>query len=259
MAVSWDDGAGRETGRPEIVQPDQDKEYRRLLFAAEVYHQFSPKLGAGIVLPYADVHLEDNAAGTEGDSSGLGDIRVYGLWSPWEDEEPNEFFDLANLTFIFGLTLPTATDVLPDLPVGRDGQLGGASLDVRLGATYWGNLSESWALFANLNLLLDTGADYTGYRNAPAFSGRVGIGFTPAKQVSMYASFRAMWSGPNHDSTGDVSNTGGTFLHVVPGIVVRPIPQLWFDAQGSFPVFHDVRGDQVLAGMTFTFGVTFTW
>lgn len=256
LSISSDDGAGRGNGEPVIVQPDQNKEYVRNIVAIEAYHQFSANFGAGIVLPYADLHLEDNANLTEGDSSGFGDARVYALWTPWADEEPNEFFDPGNLSFVVGLTLPTATDVFPDLPIGRDGQLGGASLDLRLGVTYWGNLSEEWAIFGTMNLQLDTGDDYLGYRNAPAWSWRIGGGWTPVKYVSVYATFRANYQDNNHDPAGDVPNTGGTFWYVAPSVVVRPIDELWIDFMAAFPVYHRVHGDQILPGTTWMVGVS---
>jgi len=263
-SLAWDDGPGKSSGEPSPVPPDADKEYRRLASSLEFYHQVSCKFGYGVVLPYLRVHVDDNPTGESGDRSGVGDIRGYLVWSPWAPEAAAmaPFLSLENIHFGLGVSLPTAYDRPASEPVGRDGQLGSGSIDLRFGVTYWGYITPNWCAFANTSIVLDTGYDVSGYRNSPSYSLRIGGGWLPIPEAQLYLSFRTNYSGKNlsePEPDGVDADSGGNFLYFAPGFVVKPLANVLIDFAVSLPLYHRVNGSQVLPGNTLSFGVSYKW
>ncbi|MEM9985753.1 MAG: hypothetical protein AAF804_11750 [Bacteroidota bacterium] len=54
-----------------------------------------------------------------------------------------------------------------------------------------------------------------------------------------------------------LSNTGGQFIHLVPGVVINPHPNISFRISGELPIFRYVDGTQLATSQKLTLGLFF--
>ena len=240
---------------------NDDKEIRTHFITADLQYMFDRSWGLQVEVPYVNRYFK-----TTGGKSGsdivsldwwaLGDIRVKGIYTGFSPD--------LSTGLTFGFKLPTG-DYTHNDPYGdidRDSEVGSGSTDLLLGGFHRQRLTLdgkwTWFTQAELDLPALTRDQYTPGTEVDAATGIYYSGFSihnlrisPVAQV--IGSERTRDTGSN--SAHPVAS-GYQRILLSPGIEFDAHP-LRFYADAEFPVYENVRGDQVVAPMLFKASLSF--
>ena len=224
---------------------NDDKEIRTHFVTAGLQYMFNRSWGIQAEVPYVYRTFKTGEPATFnwGD---LGDIRVKGIYTGFSPD--------LSTGVNFGFKLPTGNYTHDG--VDRDTQIGTGSTDLLLGGFHRGNLGRnnrrSWFAQAQLDLPMLTRDQYRPGLEVDAAAGIYYNGWTvhrmtitPVAQV--IASERTSDSGAN--SANPVAS-GYQRILLSPGIEFHMNPVSVY-ADVEFPVFENVRGNQLVAPALF--------
>jgi len=237
------------------AEDNDDKDIRSNFFVAGLQYMFSRNWGVEVTVPYTDRHFtttdEDSGDIVSFDHSNLGDIRIHGIYTGFSDD--------LSTGITFGVKLATGDYTYPNFD--RDTAIGTGSTDLLLGGFHRGNITRDgkWGYFAQVET--DTPVANHNYRPGFEADAAAGIQFngislgslgkiTPIGQV--------LYSHREHDkgSSADPANSGYDRLLLSPGLEYD-IGRVMLYGDAEFPVYQDMRGDQLVAPVLFKFIVSY--
>ena len=230
---------------------NDDKDIRSNFFVAGAQYMWSRAWGAEIQVPYTERHFTTDTGGGDIERfnhSTLGDIHVEGIYSGFSSDMSSGI--------TFGLKLPTGDYTASNFD--RDTQIGSGSTDLLLGGYHMGNLAGPVDWFANIqwDQPFLTRAGYRPGTEIDAAAGmyyntwRIGsVKIAPLAEV--IDSYRLGDRGP----AANRENTGYERILLAPGVELRVASwRLYGDVE--FPVYQNMKGDQLTSSEMFKFNIS---
>ncbi|MEO8444634.1 MAG: transporter [Gammaproteobacteria bacterium] len=224
----------------------------------------TPDLTIGLALPY--IERQDVRApefnGTEvellrdGDSKGLGDVKVYGLWRFYQDAATTR-----SVALIVGAGIPTGKDDEKTREGERfeaEFQPGSGSWDPFAGVAYtqgFGRLGFDASLGYTL---VNEGAQNTDLGDYLSYNASVAWALKPDASVrwNLVLELNGLHRDKQQSAGETNSNSGGDWLNLAPGITVAG--QHWGAyANLGFPLVNEPNGDQDKQDYRFLIGVRY--
>jgi hypothetical protein len=236
-------------------EENEDKDIRTHFVTAGVQYMFSRLWGVKLDVPYWDRHFTtaDEGSGdrVSFDHSAIGDIRLRGIYTGFSED--------LSTGITFGVKLPTGDFDNPHFD--RDTSIGTGSTDLLLGVFHRGNLSEdgAWGFFLQGQLDLPVLVqDYRPGVEADLAGGvqynRLSLGswgkLTPIAQIIGVHRER------DRGALADPANSGYGRILLSPGLEYD-LGRVMVYGDAEFPVYQDVRGDQLIAPVMFKLTVAY--
>jgi hypothetical protein len=223
---------------------NSDKELRTDFMTAGIEYMFNHDWGVMAEVPYWNRNFAtDNGNGVQTfQHAALGDVRLRGVYTGFSDD--------MTTGVEFGVKLPTGDFKYANFD--RDTEIGTGSTDLLLGGYHFGGLTDdnSWVWFGQVNLDLPF-ATQGGYRPGAEVNAAVGIYYNDltigddiklAPVLQLIVSHRASDSGP----AAHPEDSGYDRVLLAPGVEFDLDDWKLF-ANVAFPVYQDVRGNQLVA------------
>jgi len=234
---------------------NDDKEIRTHFVTADLQYMFDRSWGFEVEVPYWNRYFR-----TTGGASGhdivaldwwaLGDIRVKGIYTGFSPD--------LSTGLTFGFKLPTGdythNDGFDD--IDRDSEVGSGSTDILLGGFHRQNLTRdnkwTWFTQAELDLPVLTRDRYTPGTEVDAAAGIYYNGFS-IRTVEIVPVAQVIGSERTSDTGANAAHpvaSGYQRILLSPGIEFHMHPVSVY-ADAEFPVFENVRGNQLVAPVLF--------
>ncbi len=208
-------------------------------------------LTLGFTLPYLnrqdvrEPHAEDGEVEIEslGDSKGIGDLTVYGLWRFFADPGAD-----ANASVLFGIKTPTGKDDEYS-PEGerleQEFQPGSGSWDPFVGLAYSRGFGR-WGLDASTTYLFATeGSQDTDLGDLVTYN--LGLSYAlnqdAAVRWGLVLELNGLWRDKLEENGETERNSGGHWLNLAPGLTASGKHWTGF-ANVGFPIVNEPNGDQ---------------
>jgi hypothetical protein len=211
----------------------------------------SENLTLGLTLPWVerkDVRVPENTdAGAEisydGDSTGLGDLKVFGLWRFFREAATTSHAGL-----LFGLSMPTGKDNDTDLngeTFEQEFQTGSGSWDPFLGVAYTRGFGRIGLDLSATYTLVNEGSQSTDLGDYFAYNAGLAYALTPDAPLRWTAvlELNGLWRDKQVIGSETDPNSGGKWLELTPGITLSGKSWSTF-ANAGFPLVNDPNGDQ---------------
>jgi hypothetical protein len=234
---------------------NDDKELKTQTFTPGARYMFNRSWGAQAEIPVVSRTFDSAANGGAISWTGLGDIRLRGIYTGFSD-------DLSG-GLTFGVKLPTGSYNHTD-PAGgidRDSQIGSGSTDLLLGAFHRGDLAGSlnWNWFAQAQLELPV-LKQGGYRPGLETDVALGIYYEGLSlgraKISPVAQVIGTWHGRDNGAAANPDNSGYQRVLLAPGIEFRLHPvKIYADVE--LPVYENATGNQLVAPALFKVSVSY--
>lgn len=250
------------SGSREVLNPPapSDISWNRQVYSIEAYRQFTAQLGGGIVLPIYDQHIRNRTTGVVSDASGVGDMSLYVLWSPWETDEihPQEpFLSPKNFSLMAGLSIPTGDELQGEVPALHNYHLGSGSTEFKFSARYDGHVDPAFVLSAAATVTIDGGPDSTSFRYGKGYDFSAGVAWAPLSGLRLIGSLDTVFREKDNLSTVRLPDTGGTWLFGIVGAMFSPARHLWIEVSASLPIYWHVNGTQPVSNEIYSVGLRF--
>lgn len=259
--IEWDYADQNRNWHGTSSAPAADNDDKRLkthFFQAGVQYMFDDSWGTQVQVPFANRYFravdEDTGSVASTDWTSFGDARIKGLYTGFRPD--------LSLGVDFGVKLPTGD--YQHSGADRDTQIGTGSTDLLLGGYYRRPLSadESWKSFFQIEgdfpvLIKDdyrpgveidasAGVNYSGFS-----IGTVSV--VPVGQLLI--SCRSSDGGAN---SADPVASGYERVLVSPGVEIAFHPFMFY-ADVEFPIWQNMRGDQLVAPALFKVMLSYTF
>jgi hypothetical protein len=220
-------------------------------------YTFSANWSAGVQLPivsrsHSHIHNHHGAQLFEAwNFDEVGDARVVGRYRFAPESPESGAFGLQ-----FGLKLPTG-----DFKVENDNgdvaerslQPGSGTVDAIAGAFYSGRWGDKtmWFADATWSSALAERDDYK-----PGDRTGVNLGMTRrwAQRVALLLQLNGQWKGRDSGNQAEPENTGGTFVHLSPGLSLNLGEKTQLYSFVQLPLYQHVNGVQLVADWAFVAG-----
>ena len=235
-------------------EDNDDKKIASQSYTFGLQSMFNRRWGAQIEVPYLLRTLDTDENASSLDWSGLGDIRLRGIYTGFSEDMSS------GLTF--GIKLPTGsfrhTEALGD--IDRDTQIGSGSTDLLLGGFMRGSFSAkprwNWFTQAQVDAPVIT-QDH--YRPGPEVDAATGVyykGLTlGSARISPILQVIASVRGRDSGSASSHKDTGYERVLVSPGIEIHVAPvKIYLDAE--LPIYEHINGNQLVAPVLWKMGVS---
>jgi hypothetical protein len=242
--------------------PTADFTWHREVYSLEAYHQFSPKIGGGVVLPIYQQHLRNHASGIASDAEGIGDMSFYALWTPWETDAPappDSFFSARNVSIMLGMSIPTGDELEGEVPALHNYHLGSGSPEFKFSARDDGLLHPDVLLSGSTTMTVDGGPDSTGFRFGNGYDFSLGISWSAFSSVRFVASLDAVVREKDKLSSIRLPDTGGNWLFGILGVMFSPAKYWWVELSASIPMYWNVNGTQPVSNEVYSLGIRYTF
>jgi len=208
-------------------------------------------LTIGLTLPWVerqDVRApEDEGVGIEiareGDSKGLGDLKVFGLWRFFQEAATTSHAGL-----LFGISVPTGSD--DETEAGGDRfeqefQPGSGSWDPFLGVAYTRGFGRIGLDASVTYTLVNEGSQDTDLGDYLAYNAGLAYALTPDAPLRWNAvvELNGLWRDRQDVGSETLENSGGNWVELTPGITLSSTTWTAF-ANVGIPVVNDPNGDQ---------------
>jgi hypothetical protein len=205
----------------------------------------------GFTLPYVDrndvVEPEEEDGEIEisslGDSNGIGDLKVYGLWRFFGDDGAG-----ANASLLAGLSTPTGKDDAYS-PEGerleQEFQPGSGAWDPFAGVAYSQMFGRYGIDVSSTYTFVNEGAQDTNLGDLLTYNAAVSYALTPDASVGwgLVLELNGLWRDQLEQNGDTEPNSGGNWLSVAPGITITG--QHWGGFLNvGYPVINEPKGDQ---------------
>jgi hypothetical protein len=218
-------------------------------------------LTVGLTLPWVertDVHVpeatgEGVVVNQDGDSSGVGDMKVFGMWRFFEEAATT-----SNAGLLFGLSVPTGKDDVTDNQGERfeqEFQPGSGSWDPFLGVAYSRGFGRIGLDASVTYTLINEGAQNTDLGDYLSYNLGMAYAFTPDAQLRWNAvlELNGLWRDKQTIGPETDPNSGGNWVEVTPGVTLSGSSWGAF-ANFGIPIVNDPNGDQDKHGYRFMLG-----
>ena len=237
-----------------------DINWRRWVTAAEIYYQFTTKIGGGLAIPIYDQTIHNNVTGAETHGKGVGDTLFYAFWTPWEEDTcrvGNEFLAARNLSLMGGMSVPTGNELEGEIPALHNYHLGSGSVEFKFATRYDAHVTSSFRLFTELTMTVDGGPDTIGFRYGNGYGFQVGASYAPLSTFRIIASWDAVVREHDKLNTIELPDTGGSWWFAIVGLMYSPFKNFWIEPQVGIPIHWRVNGIQPVSEEVWTLGVRF--
>ena len=274
---AWSESGGRFDLRYEFIDQDQPRagtedvgvgqiarhhdEVRTINrnIIAGFDYTFDPNWGIGVQLPVVDrshSHIHNHAGGQIPEAwsfTEIGDARVVGRYRFTPVEAHAGAFGLQ-----FGVKLPTGkVDVANDDGdvAERSLQPGTGTTDAILGAFLSGPLGNRATWFADVNWQapLDERDEYKP-GNRVGFD--IGASYPWTRRVALQLQLNTLWKGRDSGANAEPEDTGGTFVHLSPGVSVALGDKTQLYGFVQVPLYQKVNGVQLTADWSIAAGLS---
>jgi hypothetical protein len=208
-------------------------------------------LTLGLTLPWVerqDVRApEQTELGIEllelGDSKGLGDLKVFGLWRFFQEAATTSHAGL-----LFGISTPTGKDDDLDAegePFEQEFQPGSGSWDPFLGLAYTRGFGRIGLDASITYTLVNEGSQDTDLGDYLAYNAGLAYALTPDAPLRWNAvlELNGLWRDKQEIGSETLANSGGSWLEVTPGITLSGTGWTAF-ANVGLPIVNDPNGIQ---------------
>ena len=248
-----------------IVTADPDADVHSVdkvnVVSLDFAYGLTADLTIGMTMPWVertDVRVpEDTGDGVEvardGDSSGLGDMKVFGMWRFFEDAATT-----SNAGLLFGLSVPTGKDDVTDNQGERfeeEFQPGSGSWDSFLGVAYSRGFGRIGLDASVTYALINEGAQNTDLGDYLSYNMGVAYALTPDAPLRWNAvlELNGLWRDKQTIGSETDPNAGGNWLEVTPGVTLNGRTWGAF-ANVGLPIVNEPNGDQDKHGYRFMLG-----
>ncbi len=224
------------------AENNDDKRIQTHFVTTGVQYLFNRSWGASLEIPYANRNFS-TAGNTPVNLSGLGDIRIKGLYTGLSED--------LSTGITLGLKVPSGSFTDQSDNVDRDTQIGSGSTDLLVGGYYRHNLLslQNWSWFGQveLDVPLATQDDYRPGTELDTAAGVYyhgwSIGRTTINPVA-----QAIFSERTSDGglAANPDNSGYQRLLLSPGLEFHLHPVTIY-ADVELPVYQNVTGNQLVA------------
>lgn len=222
-------------------------------------YTFDSNWGVGVQLPVVDrshEHIHNHAGGQEPEAwnmTEIGDVRVVGRYRFTPTDSHTGAFGLQ-----FGIKLPTGKiDVANDdgEEAERSLQPGSGTTDAIVGAFYSGPLGHraTWFADANWQAPLDARADY---KPGDRIGIDVGASYPLTGEIALQLQLNTLWKGRDSGANAEPEDTGGTFVHLSPGVSVALSGKTQLYGFVQVPLYQNVNGVQLTADWSVAAGLS---
>lgn len=222
-------------------------------------YTFDANWGAGVQVPavgrsHGHIHNHMGTPTPEAWSfTELGDVRVVGRYRFTPAEPQAGTFGLQ-----FGVKLPTGKiDVAnADGDVAeRSLQPGSGTTDAILGAFYSGPLGNRATWFADVNWQAPLG-ERDAYKPGTRAGFDIGASYPLGGQVALLLQLNTLWKDRDRGDNAEPEDTGGTFVHLSPGVSVALGRKTQLYGFVQVPVYQYVNGVQLVADWSVAAGLS---
>lgn len=274
---AWTESGGRFDLRYEFIDQDQPRTGAKDVSVGQIPrdhdevrtinrniiagfdYTFDPNWGFGVQLPVVDrshSHIHNDSGGQIPEAwhfTEIGDTRVVGRYRFTPLEAHAGAFG-----FQFGVKLPTGKfDVAnEDGDVAeRSLQPGSGTTDAILGAFFSGPLGNRATWFADVNWQapLDERDEYKPGSQA-GFD--IGASYPWTGRVALQLQLNAHWKGRDSGANAEPDDTGGTFVHLSPGVSVALGDKTQLYGFVQVPLYQRVNGVQLVADWSVAAGLS---
>jgi hypothetical protein len=264
LSNRWVERDTRRQGTSDVSNPDGEKSENfrsTLLLDYRLWRNFS----AALSVPYLRNKGSYNDPGTGArvthETSGLGDIALFGRYSIWKDRLVNPRREWLGL---LGLELPTGSttekdDAGANLPITE--QLGSDTTDVIVGTAFlWGIPHVTF--YGDATYKVNGSRAYT-FADSLAVNAGVDVPLVEGT-LGLLGEFNGEFSGkdesdlvgaPGRNPDGTVANTGGETIYFSPALRWSPAGTLSFTAGVQLPLHQNFRGTQLKNDVNYNFAV----
>ncbi|HEX4987070.1 MAG TPA: transporter [Burkholderiales bacterium] len=274
---TWTEPGGRFDLRYEFIDQDQPRTHTRNVGVGEIpeHHDevrtlnrnwiasfdytFDANWGVTATLPVVDRNHEHihNHHGVPIDETWdftrLGDARIVGRYAFTPEPHANGSFGVQ-----FGVKLPTGQyDV-----ANADGdvaermlQPGTGTTDGILGVFYSGRLAGGTGWFADASVIAPMD-EREGYRPGTRVAADVGASYAWTDRVSLLLQLNASWKDRDSGEEAEPEASGGTFVHLSPGVAFGLDPKTRLYAFVQLPLYQYVNGVQLVADWSVSAGLS---
>jgi hypothetical protein len=274
---AWTEAGGRFDLRYEFIDQDQPRSGTENVGVGEIprHHDevrtinrnyipgfdytFDAHWGVGVQLPVMDrshEHIHNHAGEQELESwsfTEIGDARVVGRYRFTPSESRAGAFGLQ-----FGIKLPTGKiDVAnADGEVAeRSLQPGSGTTDAILGVFYSGPLGHHATWFADANWQAPL-RQRDDYKPGDRFGVDIGASYPLAGRVALQLQLNTLWKGRDAGANAEPEDTGGTFVHLSPGVSVALGDKTQLYGFVQVPLYQNVNGVQLTAEWSVAAGLS---
>ena len=208
-------------------------------------------------IPFTDaIRREDGRS--DKTISGLGDISISAIYSPWIDEDSGR----RNLSFNAGLILPTGEP--RDNP--RTGlfapsvfQLGTGTTQFTVSTNYFGTLNDDWSYFSGANVTFPLYESSDNFFPAETYTFRAGVSRSITESFKAKLSLH-LFHGERDEFQGvEIGNTGSTVLSLTPALIYTINDDLSASASVAIPVYQRVNETALAVGPLWSLGLSFSF
>ncbi len=195
-------------------------------------------------------------------SNGIGDVILLAKYSLIS----LNFINQQELAVGIGAKAPTGKSEVKEngILVPADMQPGTGSWDGIL----WAYYSRANLLNIPMNLLVNLsyrfngtnkrfGSNFSSYKFGNEFISTLGLSYFTGSIVDPSLFLRYRNTSSDQFSSGDIPNTGGDWLYIVPGVNINLTDNLTLRATGQIPIYRNLIGTQLTT--TFTTSVAFLY
>ncbi|MGC6581266.1 MAG: transporter [Akkermansiaceae bacterium] len=190
--------------------------------------------------------------------SGLGDVSIAAIYSPWaSDGSP-----WSRLTFNAGFILPTG-EARDNPRIGGVNpsvfQLGTGTTQLTLGANYFGDINDDWTYFTSANITLPLYESSKDFRPAETFFFRAGASRSILEGLSAKLSLDLFHGGRDEFLGMEIGDTGSTTLSLTPALVYSINDDLSASASVAIPIYRRVNETALAVGSLWSFGLSYSF
>lgn len=208
-------------------------------------------------LPFTDATRSERGR-PDANIGGLGDIAVSAIYSPWADEDSS----WRRLSLNAGLTLPTGKPrdnpalggVAPSVF-----QLGTGTIQLTLGANYFGILNNDWSYFSGANITFPLYESSKNFRPAKTYTFRAGISREFTEILKARISLDLFYGEKDAFQGIEIGNTGSTVLSLTPALIYTINDDLSASASISIPVHRRVNETALAVAPLWSLGLSYSF
>lgn len=233
---------------------NEDKNVRSDFYTIGLEHMFNRDWGISLAIPYTDRLFITEDGGKLGSfhHDAIGDVRFMGMYTGFSEDMSSGV--------LFGLKLATGDYTYPNLD--RDTSIGTGTTDALVGAYHQANFRPdgewSWFLQGHYDRAFGQRAGYRPGNELDLAAGTYYSGWQFGANRTLVPVLQALVSDRAQDNgvNADPPNTGYTRLLAAPGIEFDS-GHLRLYADVEFPLYQDVKGDQLVSRVQYKFIVSY--
>jgi hypothetical protein len=221
------------------------------VISLDAAYGLTENLTLGVTLPWVerqDVRAPEDEGegveiGREGDSSGMGDLKLFGLWRFFKEAATTSHAGL-----LFGLSVPSGKDDDTEAeggPFEQEFQPSSGSWDPFLGVAYTRGFGRVGLDASVTYTLVNEGSQDTDLGDYLAYNAGLAYALTPDAPLRWNAvlELNGLWRDRQDIGSETLRNSGGSWLELTPGITLSGARWTAF-ANVGLPIVNEPNGDQ---------------